>query len=191
MQPIEKTAPNPYQELRATRNKVDDYLDSLVDRLSEDEDWTGEIPEESLKELEKIESNKLSMITQLVSRFIYYKNVEKIESEQKKLFVTEPQKWWTARVNRAKKRQESIKRFLMSHIEVGQKYKEPTFSSWWTPSPVVEVDPELDLAKVYKDHPELIDVTYTVNKDAVKNYKGKLPEGIKVETNHSLVIKGV
>lgn len=85
----------------------------------------------------------------------------------------------------------TLQKILLKFLEPGETLESDSFKISWRKSTTVEKDLFLDLEDFAKKFPELIKVSYDLNKVEIKRISktGPLPEGISLVINDNLQIK--
>ena len=85
----------------------------------------------------------------------------------------------------------TLKNVLLKFLEHDETLESEDFRVSWRKSTTVEKDLFLDMEDFSKKFPELLKVTYELNKTEIKKIAkaGPIPEGIKLITNNNIQIK--
>ena len=85
----------------------------------------------------------------------------------------------------------TLKNVLKKFLEPGETFESEDFKISWRKSTTVEKDLFLDMEEFSKKFPELVKITYDLNKTEIKRIAktGPLPEGIKLISNNNIQIK--
>jgi len=164
--------------------EISNEIQKLIDDSVDPE--TGELLPEASEQLDKLYTNKLEKLSDVVS---FIKNedsfADAIDAEIKKL---------QAKKKTVTSRTDYLKEYIKRNIAEGEKIEQPNFTISWRKSEAVETDLLIDLEEMHKSNPELVkeNISYSVDKtEAKKLYKqtGVLPEGIKLVAKQNLTIK--
>ena len=84
-----------------------------------------------------------------------------------------------------------MKNVLIKFVEPNETIDSDQFRLSWRKSTTVEKDLFLDMEEFAKKFPELVKVSYELNKMEIKKIAkaGPIPEGIKLVTNNNIQIK--
>lgn len=85
----------------------------------------------------------------------------------------------------------TLKNVLIKFVEPNETIESDQFRLSWRKSTTVEKDLFLDMEEFAKKFPELVKISYELNKMEIKKIAkaGPIPEGIKLVTNNNIQIK--
>lgn len=147
---------------------------------------TGEISETISQQLDKLYTDKLQKIGDIV---LFIKNedafVDAIDNEIKKL---------QEKKKAVKNKTAYLIEYIRRNITEGEKIEQPNYTISWRKSSSIELEDIIDLEEMHERNPELVKkkISFEVDKIRAKEvYKktGVLPEGLKIIEKNNLQIK--
>jgi len=161
--------------------EIDEAIDSIIQQLVNPE--TGEINpvvEAEIEQLEQEKENKLVNLGLLIKNTVAF--IEASKAEERRL---------RERRQSAEKKIEWLKKYLLDHLD-GDKIDLPQIRISTRNSKAVQIDPWADIPAIAKQYPDLVDVSYTPRKRAIREFienNGISWEGIRIIDNKLLTIK--
>ncbi len=147
---------------------------------------TGEISETISQQLDKLYTDKLQKIGDIV---LFIKNedafIDAIDNEIKKL---------QEKKKVVKNKTAYLIEYIRRNITEGEKIEQPNYTISWRKSSSIELEDIIDLEEMHERNPELVKkkISFEVDKIRAKEvYKktGVLPEGLKIIEKNNLQIK--
>jgi transcription-repair coupling factor (superfamily II helicase) len=170
---------NDYIQLYNINQEIYELINTNID------EETGELSQEASERFDKLQMKKEDIIQSVgLTHIINKAEAEKVDTEIKRLQSIK---------SIYSRREEAAKKIIRKFVKLGEEYKFPNLQVKWKKNPpsVVE-DDLLDLEELRDTNPNLVKVSYSLDKMWVKElYKdGKpLPEGIAVRQDFSLQIR--
>lgn len=164
--------------------EINSAIESLIENSVNEE--TGEINETTSQELDKLYSDKLQKISDLV---LVIKNKDSFTSQ-----IDEEIKKLQAKKRAVQNKVDWLKRYLESNLVKGEKIEGANFTISWRKSSSIEIDESAQLDELHTINPTLVrqEIIYKADKNEAKRlYKetGILPEGFRLIEKQNLEVR--
>ncbi len=169
-------------ELRHELYQLNNFVTRLL--VENVDEQTGNIEDEKVFEfLKNADVQRTDLLTTATISLKHYRDLAGLVASK------------VRQLNEIKKQysqfEETLKNILLKFLEPGETLETENFRISWRKSSFVETDLFIDMEKFSEQFPELVNITYNLNKAEIKKIDktGPLPEGVRITNKMNIQIK--